>query len=173
MPRARQRFAAPRRRTGWEEGPGQNTFVNINASSVAILGAGQQAGEDGNTIIRLRGFVELNLTQAVTIGDGFAGALGIGIVSAAAFAVGVTAVPTPITEVEWEGWLWHQYFNLHSAVATAAMTGSAGILRLMIDSKAMRKIDTEETIYAALEVTETGGGNMIVRLGTRMLIKLA
>ncbi len=163
--------ASQRRRTGWEEGPGTNSLVNVNSSSVAILGNTQAAVEDGLTVVRIRGFVELLINQMVAVTDGFTGALGIGIATTAAIGVGVTAVPTPITEVEWEGWLWHQFFSLHATEIDSVNTAQVR-QTFMIDSKAMRKLETQDAIYAAIEVTETGSSNMVVRLGSRMLLKL-
>ena len=139
------------------------------SSTVQILGNGQVTTQDGLTIVRLRGFVELILTSASALGDGFDGAIGIGIVSAPAFAIGVTAVPTPITEIEWEGWLWHQFFSL---TAPTAAQDSENRQVFEVDSKAMRKINSEEVVYAAIEVTETGTAGLKAKLGTRMLLKL-
>ncbi len=160
-----------RRRTGWEEGPGVLTSQAFTTSTSAILGSGQANLDDGVTVVRLRGFVELTLSAGGAL-DGFAGAIGIGIVSTPAFDIGITAVPTPITEIEWEGWMWHQLFSLHSPGAFSA-TSTGSVLRLPIDSKAMRKFDSQETILAVMEVTETGTTAMTVRLGTRLLLKLA
>ena len=162
---------ANRRRTGWEEGPGVNAQVQFTASSSAILGAGQEALEDGLTIVRIRGSIELLLAAATAVGDGFLGAIGIGIVSTPAFAVGITAVPTPITEIEWEGWLYHRFIQHRSSVATAGFVG-ANIQRIEIDTKAMRKISTQEVVFMAAEFTEGGTADMRVAAGTRMLVKL-
>ena len=168
----RSRIVSTRRRTGWEEGPGVNTQFSSAGSIAGILGAGQAFVVDGNTIVRMRGFFELILKTAVSAGDGFIGAIGIGVVDMPAFTVGVTAVPTPITEVEWEGWLWHEFFQLTSPTVTAGITSSMAI-RHMIDSKAMRKIESDRTVYAAIEMTEVGDSSITATLGTRMLLKLA
>jgi len=161
--------ARSRRSTGWEEGPGTNTEHTPSSSSVLILGLGQQSLFDGNTIIRMRGFVEMILESAGAVGDGFSGAFGIGIVTAPAFAVGITAMPTPVTEVEWEGWLWHQWFSLHAVVAAPSAEQRQ---TFEIDSKAMRKFDSEQVLFAAWEGTESGSVTAQIRLATRILIKL-
>ncbi len=174
MPLARgrsypRRGLPSRRKTGWEEGPGANSIVTQTGSGVAIFTVGQSTTVDGITVVRIRGFVELLITAATSAGDGFHGALGIGIVSTPAFSVGVTAMPTPVTEVEWEGWMWHQYFSLTSPVATSDNNARQVF---EIDSKAMRKVDSEETFFAAVESTEVGTSTLKTRLGTRMLFKL-
>ena len=166
--RSQVRVVNPRQ-TGWEEGPGTLDGLAISTETSAILGSGQAAIGDGQTIIRLRGFAELIITSAGSPADGFTGAMGIGIVSAPAFAIGITAVPTPITEIEWEGWMWHQMFSYH--VSDAALDVAA--LRFTIDSKAMRKIGSEEVVFCAIETKdESGAVNMLATVGTRMLAKL-
>jgi len=175
MPRSRGRYPArtgSRRRTGWEEGPGTQTPFSVSASGSQILGNGQTFLLDGITVVRLRGFIELNLAGAASAaGNGFNGAIGIGVVTDAAFAVGITAVPTPITEIAWEGWMFHQFFSLHVGDATA-QDRSPNVLRFDFDSKAMRKVGADETIMAVIEMTEVGTEVLKGELGSRMLLKL-
>ncbi len=124
---------------------------------------------DGLTIIRLRGFTELQLTSVGSPGDGFSGALGIGIVTEAAFDIGISAMPTPVTEVEWEGWMYHQWFSLHASDTALDVPP----LSFQIDSKAMRKFGSDMTIFAAIETDfEDGAAVLDVRFATRMLLKL-
>ena len=109
-----------------------------------------------------------DLLSAGSTGDGFFGAIGIGKVTSSAFSIGVTAVPMPIDEVFWDGWLYHQFFSIHSSLSNAR-TG----ISIDIDSKAMRKLQGEETIYAAIQVIEIGVATMNVHLDTRMLFILS
>ncbi len=90
-------------------------------------------------------------------------------------------MPTPITEEAWDGWLYHRYFSITAggtiAAATAAQQGdqvnsTTAALRLEIDSKAMRKIDVNEGMFAAVEVTEHGVATMEWLFNCRMLFKL-
>ena len=46
------------------------------------------------------------------------------------------------------------------------------MLRLPIDTKAMRKIDSEEVLFASIEVVEVGGSGLSVYLASRSLDKL-
>ena len=75
LPRSRgfsQVRRASRRRTGWEEGPGTQTPSTLTASVGVILGNGQASTEDGLTVVRIRGMIELVLTQAAAALDGLA-----------------------------------------------------------------------------------------------------
>ena len=161
-----------RRKTGWEDGPGVlTTSIPISANTAFIVGSGQEFLFDGDTVVRIRGSMLLQLTNVTASGDGFVGAVGIGIVSTPAFAVGATAVPTPITESEWDGWMWHQFLNVTGS-ADLTDQGPALGQRVEIDSKAMRKVGTEQVIYMAVELTETGTAVAEFVANTRMLLKL-
>ena len=145
--------------------------VSLTGTSVSIIGAGQSVLDDGLTLVRTRGQFEAFLVASTAAGDGFSGAIGIGIVSAPAFAIGVTAVPMPIGEIEWDGWLYHRFFAVH-APGTGTASSSEVRQRVEIDSKAMRKVGREEVIYAAVEVFITGTASLKVRLFSRVLLKL-
>ena len=170
-----------RRKTSWSNGPGQTapqTVINGTSSNLANLGF--TALSDGLTIVRVRGELMLWLSSAAASLDGFAGALGIGIVNTQAFLAGAASVPMPITEMDWEGWMYHRIIQLKSggAIASSASTEQdetnavTAALRLVIDTKAMRKISGEETIFAALEVFEVGTAVLNWSINSRMLSKL-
>ena len=172
--RSSRGFSSARRRTGWEEGPGgwANT-ASITTSSNAIVGVGLFALLDGLTLVRVRGEIELGITAAAAALDGFKGAFGICIVSADAFAVGVTAIPTPLDDADWNGWLWHQFYSLtQAAVFSAQIAGGSAVRRITIDSKAMRKINVNEVIVLVGEHIETGTAVMQVAADSRLLFKL-
>ena len=168
---SRSRIVSTRRQTGWEQGPGGFTLFSSAGPTAGILGPSTLLVVDGHTLVRTRGVYELVLKTAATVGDGFHGALGIGVVTEPAFSVGVTAIPTPISEVEWDGWLWHEFFSLTSPTVTPG-ENSASVIRMPIDSKAMRKVGINEVIYAAIEMTEIGVATLDARLNTRILFKL-
>jgi len=178
---ARGRFSQSlRRRTGWEVGPGGTATLAIAAPQQSVLGSGVQSVEDGLTVARIRGMALLYLTSTDIAVGGFAGALGIGVTDAAAFAIGSTALQMPLTEEDWDGWMWHSYFEIRTAAIMAGgaatdddqILANAGVQRFVIDSKAMRKFDEDSVVYAAIETTETGVSSMQVGLNTRMLLML-
>ena len=170
----------PNRLTGWDIGPGGTSSVSVSSSSSVFLGSFVFPSQDGFTVIRTRGEFLALLTSAAGQDNGFTGAFGIGKATTQAISAGAASVPTPITEEEWDGWLYHRYFSL---TASSIIDGSAAadhdfinvntaMLRLEVDSKAMRKLATEDGLFAIIEVVESGTAVMLVHFNCRMLFKL-
>ena len=177
----RRSSPSSRRKSTWSQGPGGTTLTVITGSSSTILGAGSIALEP-ITLVRTRGELLMYLESAVTARDGFLGAFGIGIASHQAFLAGAAALPAPITEMDWDGWLYHRIINVQAAgpivVATASQIqlqvhDTTAALRVEVDSKAMRKLGPEMVQFAMLEVVEVGAANMVVEFNSRVLDKLS
>ena len=155
----------------WTDGPGGQALTTISVSSQVILGSGIAAAISEQTVMRTRGICDLFINGVGgSDGDGYFGAIGIGKCTAAAFTAGILSVPTPVTEVSWDGWLWHSYFSVHDADISRGPSTSVH-QRIMIDSKAMRKFDGDEVLYAAIETTEIGTAILNVFFDTRMLVQ--
>ena len=168
------RGRSTRRGVGWEEGPGGHAVTQLTNTGSTILNAGAQALVDDITLMRTRGNAHVFLNGAATgAGAGYHGALGIGIVTAEAFAIGMTAMPVPITNLDWDGWLFHTFFDVHvnSSMPADPITSPAASVRLDVDSKAMRKLTSGDTIYAAVQVEESGTAVVDIYFESRMLIK--
>ena len=177
----RPRRSTSKRLTAWSLGP-QADLTSLSGTTPVIWTSGvvlTAAGED--TIVRIRGSCEIFLTAATAQADGFAGALGIGIVTSQAFAAAVASVPTPMTELDWDGWMWHQFFHVHAGgIIDGSVAGDqdqvnavAAAVRFDIDSKAMRKQNDQETLMGVIEMgTETGTASARFAADTRILVKL-
>ncbi len=174
-----------RRKTSW--GFGSQTGVDgdtqaIVASSVVLATIGALTNVDGITAVRIRGDLNVFLTLAAALGDGFHGAFGIGTANENAFTAGIASLNTPITDETWDGWMYHRYFGPFSGgpivAATAAMqevavNATSAALHIEVDSKAMRKLRQGMVIYAALEVIEVGAAaQMEWAFNSRVLAKL-
>ena len=160
-----------RRRTGWDIGPGSSTLQTVTASGSIIVGLGSETVLDGITIVRIRGLLRLVLL-AGGAAEGFIGAFGICIVSSDAFAVGITAIPSPVDDTDWNGWMWHQYFSLTLSAAFQATGAGPHSVDLPIDSKAMRKTGVNNVITLIGEFTEIGTSSMTISADSRVLAKL-
>ena len=177
MPRRSSGFSrAPRRKKSWEAGPGQlavQSAIAANGSSLVVSGA--QATVDGLTLLRLRGTLTLTLQIITSAIDGFAGAFGIGIVTLPAFTAGEASVPTPITEQDWDGWLYWTAFSMKGNAAGIGDAANAVNAQQIIDvdTKAMRKLRLNDVIYGAIEVAETGTAQLGWHFDSRALIALS
>ncbi|MBC8547982.1 hypothetical protein H8711_13815 [Clostridiaceae bacterium NSJ-31] len=104
----------------------------------------------------------------------------MGITTAEAIAVGITAVPTPISDDQWDGWLYHRFFSLVSpsvmnggaAKDTDGVTGVSAAVRFEVDSKAMRKLPENMAVFVVFQVTEVGIATMQFHFNSRILLKL-
>jgi len=131
--------------------------------------------------MRTRGELLLYLKSAAAASNGFTGAFGIGLTTSQAFAIGVTAMPGPITDIDWDGWLYHRVFTMFSGdvIASVASTDSdivnanSAVLKLEVDSKAMRKQLEGMTEFCMLETIEAGTGTMQWIFNSRTLLALA
>jgi len=160
-----------RRKTEWARGPGGNTATAFSATGTVILGSGILFGESGLTLVRFRGSVQAYLSTADAITSGMHCAIGVGLVTTDAFAIGQTAMPTPIADAAWDGWLYHRFFDLHVATA-AALDSFQSSIEFEIDSKAMRKLDDRALLFANVEVVEVVNAVMQVNMDSRVLLKL-
>ncbi len=78
-------------------------------------------------------------------------AFGLCVVSDQALAIGITAVPTPVTDLGSDLWFVHQMtFNDFTFASAASYQSSAGRI-YEIDSKAMRKVNDDQDIVLVFE----------------------
>ena len=129
------------------------------------------------TIVRIRGEIVLWLSLVTAIGDGFTNiGMGIGIVSADAFAAGASAVPGPTSDITWPGWMWNFQMGPLIGLSTTESenTGQLSMVRIPIDTKAMRKISLNEVVFGMVESgVEVGTAAVDFGMRTRSLYKLA
>lgn len=165
---------SPRRKTSWVLGPGEDdlgTSVNLSADGTTIFGSGISPTIDELTLVRLHGEMRLTMTSVAAAADGFGYAIGVGICTADAFAIGVTAVPNPFDDIDWPGWLFHDIGFLYSTAASVGH-GLDCSRAVPIESKAMRKLRTNEVMFLAIQVDEIGTATLNVNAATRALFKL-
>ena len=165
-----------RRKTGWSAGPSE-TGTSLTAAATLLWATASVPTSDGLTIVRTRGEFSAFISSATTALDGFVEyAVGIGLVTAQALAIGVTAVPSPLGEIGWEGWLWHHtgaaLIQPQSTESNPIPMGPSAI-RGEIDSKAMRKVGANMRVIGVFEVgAEVGTAVVEFSANTRLLSKL-
>ncbi len=176
---SRPRPRTRRRTTTWSDGPKSTLTGQVLASTGKSIWATGFAVAAGTslTLVRTRGEILLQLDLATAAGDGFLGAIGLGIVSGDAFGIGSTAMPGPFSDPGWPGWWWHQYFSVRGVAAQSAGADVArnanSDLRIDIDSKAMRIVKENESMFGMVEIGAELGTASLTYLGqTRVLLKL-
>ena len=164
---------ATKRHTDWGFGP---DMLNVAmSSSTKVIGTTSLTIGEQQTVVRLRGLIHVNLLTATAAGDGFFGATGIAIVNTDAFNVGVTAIPGPFTDANWDAWIWHSFFDVRAVTATIAdgVNANAVSQRIEVDSKAMRRWDPADTMVWLVEGTESGTASCEFNGDSRILLKSA
>ena len=166
-------LSIPRRLTSWEEGPGGVAATAFSSTGSLFLGSAVAPLTAGLTIVRIRGRFTIFLGLVTAAGDGFQGAMGIGIATTAAVTAGIGSIPTPISEQGDETWLYWTPISVHGAVVSSTALGEESKMDIVVDTKAMRKFDQGMSIYAALEMTEIGTSSGSAFFDSRALLKLA
>ena len=136
------------------------SFLVSGASNAALV---------GSTVIRTRGYWSIKSDQFATSED-FMVAMGFGVVSSAARALGVTAVPSPIIEEQWDGWFVYEILDGAFTFGDATGFTSPSVMSAKFDSKAQRKLEDENAVVIVLENPFTVGLSYAVKF--RMLFKL-
>jgi len=123
------------------------------------------------TVVRVRGMIQV-VSDQVAVGEFQSGALGVAVVSDQASAIGITALPTPITDKGSDLWFVYQHFMSSNSAATAASIAKLST-EVEYDSKAMRKVEDGQDVVFVVESDIAGVANgLIVTHTARVLIKL-
>ena len=165
------RRSGPRRRVSWAQGP-NGRVLGISGPSANLFNLGAQALSDDLTVVRTRGQLILQLVTADALGSGFQWFFGMCNVTENAFGVGVTAVPDPSVDIDWDGWFVYETGFLIAVDSSPAENADNAVQVITIDSKAMRKTHNTDVLIAALGVIEFGTCTMQGVLSTRVLDKL-
>ena len=168
MARRPRRFQSNsnRRMTEW------SNFDTGGGTAVAAAGATLLSGlafESPGTIVRTRGMISIHPTSP-DVNVSVAGAFGVGLVSAEAFAAGVASVPTPMTDADWGGWMVMEPFVYHIDGGSGSPTEQTIVsLQINVDSKAMRKVEPNSVM---IFIAESLTGAFTVTDLTRLLLML-
>jgi len=163
-----------RRITAWGLGPADADGA-LSASGAALWSQGIVITVNEVTLVRIRGNLRIIIKSSSAAGDGYRGASGIGIVTKEAFAAGAVSMPTPQSNADWDGWLWHSFWTVQAITATIAdgVNAAAVSKDIEIDSKAMRKWNDDMTLFGMHEVVELGTSTIEFQADSRLLVKLS
>ena len=122
------------------------------------------------TVVRTRGILGL-LTDQVAATERQAMAYGQCVVSDQAIGIGVTAVPTPVSDSSSDlFFVFEELYSDFTAVATIDGFSRVGSYH-RFDSKAMRKVEDGQDVISVVEVPAASSGTRVLTF-FRTLIKL-
>ena len=165
------RGGVQRRETLWIGGGFVRNTV-VTASTAVLIGS---FGTDilairPFTIVRVRGVLGLSSDQTAN-SESQEVSMGFAVVTEQAEAIGVTAVPTPVTDDGSDA-----FFVFESLMNQMLVSSAIGILdnpmqTVRYDSKAMRKVEDGFDLAQTIETGPNGTGQIVTDV-FRMLIKL-
>ncbi len=157
----------PKRATQWVGSTDITAFTAL-AAATAIFDQSVTFGEPV-TVVRTRGTLWVS-PDTISATESAFGALGMAVVQTQASAVGVGLLPTPITDEGSD--VWFMWIPWMGSLLFADSTGMLkGYERFDFDSKAMRKVEENETVVVVIEnASATFGVQYILKF--RQLVKL-
>jgi len=171
-PRFVSRSGGPKRQYIWSNiltHIGASGMTGKNAAGLTALG---MALTSTITLVRTRGYARVHFDPTAT-SDVMQFCMGLGVFSSDAFTVGVTALPGPLTDADYD-WIYFNTLLFGPALGATELEDSRWqTAEFEIDSKAMRKIKPNQTIGWVFEsVILNGGGTMDANVSARHLFKL-
>jgi len=144
--------------------------TNVSGPSVKVLLNGfVGVPEIDQTVLRVRAALWI-VTDQIIAGENQIGAWGAIVVTDDAFAAGVTAVPGPVSDAG-SDWFVYQPFAQKFLFSTAAAFHANAANQIMVDSKAKRIVERNETIAVVVESSSDSEGFNFLYQG-RILSKI-
>ena len=107
------------------------------------------------TLVRVRGTISLRGLLTADLASIQVG-LGLAVLGAKEVAVGTSSVPLPFTNSDDDRWLWYSGQTLQNA--PSGITDILHSVNVEVDSKAMRKIGSNEVVALVTEVIDVSAG---------------
>ena len=152
------------RKTDYDWNGVTSAAAAITATQAVILSL---AVNSAATLMRSRGSIAIEAVPDA-IGDSTVVGLGLMVVRADAAAVGGTSVPGPIDDDDGD-WLWHQYVPMFAGFASEQPDDKLSRAYIEIDSKAMRRLKSNDAIVLIGELSGTSFASVQAIAGVRFL----
>ena len=153
----RRRSFPTRQRNATDWGRTLIANTTIGGSTKVLLGSFILANPGiGEVIRRTRGRFHVISDQG-SVTEQQDGALGMIVVTDTALAVGITAIPGPVTDANDDGWfVWEPFTQVSQLTLGASFTSGGTTLQYEFDSKAMRKVAHGFSMAIVLESNVSG-----------------
>ncbi len=159
-----------RRQTSWLSIDPVSTVVSTAGGTITNQMSTEEKARRPFTIVRTHLTIAASSDQIIA-DEIQAACVGIAVVSDQAAAIGVTAVPTPDTDRASDLWFLHQDIMTDFTFITGVGIDASGGKMLVIDSKAMRKVNDDQDIVIVVEIDSGITNGVFFRLAGRLLIK--
>ena len=155
----------------------QMIWVGANVSDTTLVASGNAMLTSLNaaalalrpfTIVRTHLLISFGSDQNTATEKPF-GQYGRIVVKETASAVGVTAIPTPGTETDADWFVWQGLCHSLQFTSGVGIQNPADN-QYVVDSKAMRKVGTDDDLVSVVQLSAAFGAEIVVR--GRYLIKL-
>ena len=141
-------------------GASSNTLLaSLNAAALALRPF---------TIVRTHLLISFESDQVIASEKPF-GAYGQIVVKETAVAIGVTAIPTPSSEINADWFVWQGLISSFVFVSGVGVQSPADN-QYVVDSKSMRKVGDDEDVIDVVQLSAAFGADIVVR--GRLLVKL-
>ena len=144
---------------------------NLGTAAAVVQAAGGLSFSDPGTILRVRGQYAVGFDGGAD-GDLQKVGFGIAVLATDVFLGAVASMPTPLGDVDYPWLFWYES-NLQLTVPIAGESSSdiMAFERVVVDSKAMRKVKPNETVFYIVQTsaavpTDIAIGQMRVLIGT-------
>ena len=154
----RRQFAPKRMQKQWGSLIVGGASVDLTGNSTTLIGTVSIA-QRAETILRGRGEVFVAIGATTTALDEARVGFGLGIVSGDAATLGSTAMPDPIGDPDYP-WLWwhvHHFFSPFVVDGTGSDGYGVGVVRIPLDTKAMRKVKPEQGLVLVVQYVDVTG----------------
>ncbi len=160
--------SSQKRRTEWEAFDVQNQFNGPFQLLAIPMGLNTEIDLEYSepTLVRTRG--NFNVYSANLGGIGFGAFGAAGIILATTDGNGNFSVPSPLSQPDAE-WVWFSYWSVRHTVDGAP--GYGAMHRFEIDSRAMRKWSSEESLIFVFETDASNTGAVRWDAAARYLLK--
>ena len=169
--RSRGRAGASRRETLWAPIPVSQAQITGGGANLLLQASASEDALRPYTITRTHLHVSVISDQVIATEDQIV-AIGMAVVSDQASAIGVTAVPTPVTDLESDAWYLHQWLQNSFVFATASGFQDGGVMQVDFDSKAMRRVEDGFDNILTVEAPSVTSDGLFVTVMGRQLLKL-
>ena len=174
VPQAGRSIRSPRRATDWgaaaepvETAVAGNTKVLLQRLTAATIL--QEIGVPA-TVVRTRGQLYGRILESVVADTESWGAMGMAIVTEQAAVAGAASLPGPLTESFWDGWFVYVFISVGLRFDDATGVVTPTQVRVDFDSKAMRKIEDNESLVVMFE-TGAASNQIVIMEHFRTLLK--